>query len=154
MTTMRPAAEAAGRIGYGEVFTRRWVVELMLDLADYRVDRDLTRLGVVEPSIGSGAFIGPLLERLLASRARHWPQLDWGDLAGCLHGWDLQPDHVEASRKLAIEILTSAGCPQHDAHDLAEGWLTAEDFLLVNKTTATADLVIGNPPYIRIEDLP
>ena len=38
----------------GEVFTRRWVVELMLDMAEYR--GDVSRLRVVEPSVGGGAF--------------------------------------------------------------------------------------------------
>lgn len=39
----------------GEVFTRRWVVELMLDMAEYR--GDVSRLRVVEPSVGGGAFV-------------------------------------------------------------------------------------------------
>ena len=60
----------------GEVFTRRWVVELMLDMAEYR--GDVSRLRVVEPSVGGGAFVGPIVERLAASgsawfRPWHWP---------------------------------------------------------------------------------
>ena len=53
------------RVEYGEVFTKRWVVDLILDLCDYQVDLDLTKLRVVEPSVGSGAFLAAILDRLL-----------------------------------------------------------------------------------------
>ncbi|HWH00872.1 MAG TPA: hypothetical protein VNV66_16520 [Pilimelia sp.] len=46
----RPAATSTG--GAGEVFTRPWVVDLVLDLADYRPERDLTELRLVEPACG------------------------------------------------------------------------------------------------------
>ena len=49
-------------ISYGEVFTRQWVVEAMLDLIGYTPDRDLTKNRLIEPSIGSGAFIVPVVE--------------------------------------------------------------------------------------------
>jgi len=35
---------------HGEVFTRRWVVELILDLAGFTADRDLATMIAVEPS--------------------------------------------------------------------------------------------------------
>jgi adenine-specific DNA-methyltransferase len=147
-------ATRPARVQHGEVFTRRWVVELMLDLAGYTADRDLTVERVVEPSVGSGAFVGPLLDRLLASRAAHSPHADWMDLAGCLRGWDLQPEHIETTRKLVAKALTDADCPLDTAETLAETWLHAGDFLLSDRHGYRATLVIGNPPYIRIEDLP
>ncbi len=50
---------------YGEVFTRRWVVDVLLDLTGYTADRDLGALRLLEPSCGSGAFLGPVVERLI-----------------------------------------------------------------------------------------
>ena len=47
------------RVEYGDVFNKSWVVDLLLDLCDYRPDLHLTKLRVVEPSVGSGAFVGP-----------------------------------------------------------------------------------------------
>ena len=35
---------------HGEVFTRRWVVELILDLTGYTADRDLGGMLAIEPS--------------------------------------------------------------------------------------------------------
>ena len=98
--------------------------------------------------------MGPLLDRLLASRARFVPEADWADLAACLRGWDLQPEHIETTRKLAVKALTDADCPLDIAEALAGTWLHAGDFLLSDRQGYRATLVVGNPPYIRIEDLP
>lgn len=136
---------------YGEVFTRRWVVDLILDLCAYTTSVDLTRLVVADPSLGSGAFVEPIVERLLASRAE--TGTPWVDLAGCVRGWDLQPHHVDTCRKLAHEQLVDAGCPQETADELAERWFHHGDFLLDAPSDLRADVVVGNPPYIRIENL-
>ena len=64
---------------YGAVFTRRWVVELILDLAGYTSDRDLAAMRAVEPACGSGAFLGPMVERLALSCRAHGPGA-WGRL--------------------------------------------------------------------------
>src|SRR2546425_336202 len=85
--------------GFGEVFTRRWVVELILDLVGYTSDRDLARLVAIEPSCGEGAFVGPMLDRLLRS-ARHHGH-DVGNLAGALCCFDLVEPNVEQTRNLA-----------------------------------------------------
>ena len=150
MTTVARAPGAPAPHAYGEVFTRRWVVELMLDMVGYTPDRDLTRLVVVEPSVGSGAFVGPLVRRLVQARP---PATAWERLGPCLHGFDIQADHVAAARAAAEAELLLGGCPRGTARVLARGWIQEADFLLVGKDIA-ADLVIGNPPYIRIEDLP
>ncbi len=125
----------------GEVFTRRWVVDMMLDLAGYQ--GDVSSLRVVEPSVGSGAFFGPMVERLVASSN------DWEAMRPSLRGFDIIPEHVDACKRLAESILTDAGCPI--AIELVDEWLHAEDFLLAK--VPEADLVIGNPPYIRIENI-
>ena len=56
---------------HGEVFTRRWVVELILDLSGFTADRDLGGMVAVEPSCGSGAFLAPMTERLIESCRIH-----------------------------------------------------------------------------------
>src|SRR5688500_12493949 len=52
---------------HGEVFTRRWVVDLILDLVGYTADRDLADLRALEPACGHGAFLLPMVQRLVAS---------------------------------------------------------------------------------------
>lgn len=125
----------------GEVFTRRWVVDLMLDMAGY--SGEVSVLRVVEPSVGGGAFVGPIVERLVRSGA------PWDELYDAFRGYDLRPEHVVASRAVARTILVDAGCPIAD--DLADSWIQCGDFLLSDPPGA--DLVIGNPPYIRADNV-
>lgn len=136
---------------YGEVFTRRWVVEVLLDLTGYTVDRDLAGLRLLEPSCGSGAFLGPAVERLVVSAQAHGRDLR--DLGDAIRAYDLQPEHVEASRAICRQILQAAGLRSVTATKLANEWVTAGDFLLVDLGDRPADVAIGNPPYIRYDDL-
>src|SRR5690606_27745662 len=62
---------------YGEVFTQQWIVELILDLCGYVPDIDLTAKRVLEPAVGSGAFLKAVLARLLDSRTKHAPDSTW-----------------------------------------------------------------------------
>ena len=55
----------------GAVYTQPWVVDLILDLAGYRAEDDLAARYAVEPSAGAGAFLVPMVRRLMTSVAFH-----------------------------------------------------------------------------------
>lgn len=135
----------------GEVFTRRWVVEMVLDLAGYTPDRDLADLVAVEPSCGEGAFLIPMVERLLVSATRHGRSAS--ELAGALQAFDLSAVNVERTRKLVVECLADASVELTDAEQLAQSWVVCDDFLLAGPEEQV-DFVVGNPPYIRLENVP
>ncbi len=135
---------------YGEVFTRRWVAEVILDLVGYTATKDLASLRLIEPSCGSGAFLGPIVERLIESARAHGHDL--ATLGDALRAYDLQPGQVETSRALCVSLLTNAGVGKAQAKLLAAGWVNTADFLLT-ADAEPADVVIGNPPYIRYDDL-
>ncbi|GAA3048810.1 Eco57I restriction-modification methylase domain-containing protein [Actinokineospora globicatena] len=137
---------------YGVVFTRRWVVEVLLDLTGYTVERDLGSLRLVEPSCGSGAFLGPVVERLVASAKAH--EREFSSLGGALRAYDVQADHVKVSQELCRDRLITAGVPGPTATSLVEEWINEADFLLPEVDGHAADVVVGNPPYIRYDDLP
>lgn len=141
---------------YGEVFTRRWVVDALLDLAGYDAVDDLGALRLLEPSCGSGAFLGPAVERLIKSAQAHGRELSTLDDA--VRAYDLQPEHVETSRALCAGLLQAAGLDAVSAQRLAGTWVRTADFLLDTLLEQiedrSVDVVIGNPPYIRYDDLP
>lgn len=139
-----------GVVEYGEVFTRRWVVETILDLVGYTTDRDLTTTKLVEPSIGSGAFLVPIVERLAQSARDNG--VPFRHLVDTIRGYDLQQIHVDSSRRLVARTLEKAGASQTEAHRLAHIWIGHADFLLDDVDTP-ADFVVGNPPYIRADDI-
>jgi adenine-specific DNA-methyltransferase len=136
---------------YGEVFTRRWVVEVLLDLSGYIVDRDLGALTLVEPSVGSGAFLLPAVERLIESANRHGRTPE--SLTGAVRAWELQSEHVASLRRAVVELLTAHAVAEALAERLGREWIVEGDFLLPS-SQVTADVVVGNPPYVRLEDLP
>jgi adenine-specific DNA-methyltransferase len=137
---------------YGEVFTKRWVVDLILDLVGYVPgQRDLSSATIVDPACGDGAFVLPIVERLCEDalrRGRHW-----GELTRCVRATDLQAEHVATTRARVDQHLQGVGVPAPEAERLATAWVTHEDFLLSNTASASADFVVGNPPYIRLEDV-
>lgn len=150
---------------YGEVFTKRWVVETLLDLTGYTTDRDLTSVRLVEPSCGTGAFVGPIVERLLASASLTGTPL--GDLGDCIRAYDLKAEHVAATRSLVTELIQRAGANRAESAGLAAAWVRRADFLIdkgrflagiaeydaSGPDATSADVVVGNPPYIRYDDI-
>ncbi|WP_208761173.1 Eco57I restriction-modification methylase domain-containing protein [Micromonospora orduensis] len=142
----------AESIEHGEVFTRPWVVELILDLAGYRSDLDLASLTAVEPACGTGAFLGPMVARLSASCREHGRRLQ--DAARAIRAFDLLGRNVEASRRLVEKVLLDDDWPSEEAVAAATAWVREGDYLLDQRYDDTADFVLGNPPYIRLEDVP
>lgn len=141
----------SGQAEYGEIFTRRWVVDTILDLVGYTVDRDLASLTLLEPSAGSGAFLIPAVERLIESAISHGRGL--ADLGKCVESWELQRDHADTLKSRLHTLLRSSDVSEADATELVSSWVQLGDFLLATDVCA-ADVVVGNPPYIRLEDLP
>ncbi|GAA5139137.1 Eco57I restriction-modification methylase domain-containing protein [Pseudonocardia adelaidensis] len=139
-------------VEHGEVFTRRWVVEFILDLCGYTADRDLVALRAVEPACGTGAFLGPMIERLSQSAKAYGYSLN--DAGDAIRAFDLLPKNVEATRKMATAVLTAAGWDEAESEMVVSKWIATGDYLLRPAELGSVDFVIGNPPYIRLEDVP
>jgi adenine-specific DNA-methyltransferase len=135
----------------GVVYTKRWVVELLLDLAGYSSSANLVDAVAVEPSAGDGAFLGRMIERLADSCERQGRPIS--DCRNSLIAYELDEMSAERARILAAEILTDRGVSASTAHRLAEAWVRTGDYLF-DSMTVEANFVIGNPPYIRLEEIP
>lgn len=136
---------------HGLVLTKSHIVDLILDMAGYTTDKDLTKLKLLEPACGHGAFLLRAVERLLASVGQLKPKR-MPDLSKCISGFDIEATHVEVTRAAVIERLLGHGLEEPLARQLAGTWIRQGDFLLA-KVPETFDIIVGNPPYIRIEQL-
>ena len=135
------------------MFTRRWVVDLILDLVGYTSDRDLARLRICEPACGTGAFLGPIVERLSASCRTFGRSLL--DAQDAVVAFDLLARNVEHAQGLLAGQLLSEGWDASEVSKVVDSWLGQGDYLLAEGSRpAHADFVVGNPPYIRLEDVP
>jgi adenine-specific DNA-methyltransferase len=135
----------------GVVYTKRWVVELLLDLAGYIAGANLVDAVAVEPAAGEGAFLAPMIERLTDSCRRLGRPI-----SACRHSliaYELDEGSAEGARRLAVEVLSRQGVNASTAENLAKSWVRTGDYLF-DSMAVEADFVIGNPPYIRLEEIP
>ncbi|MCI0386359.1 Eco57I restriction-modification methylase domain-containing protein [Streptomyces sp. CNQ085] len=139
-------------VEHGEVFTRGWVVELILDLIGYTPDKDLCDTKLIEPACGGGAFLGAIASRVSASCHAHSRPLT--DATEAVRAFDLLDHNVEQSRTLITRALQDEGWGSADSERIAAAWVRQGDYLLQADSDHCADYVVGNPPYIRLEDVP
>lgn len=140
----------------GAVYTKPEIVELILDLAGYTPSaRRLADLRLLEPSCGDGAFVQSVVRRLAQSERVHTGTVDWDNpaLALSICAIDLNAASVRKARMQIVDALQHEGCPPERAMQLAERWAVQGDFLL-SPFSDTFSFVVGNPPYVRLEDLP
>ena len=135
----------------GVVYTKRWVVELLLDLAGYTSNRNLVDAVAVEPSAGEGSFLAVMIERLADSCGRLRRPIS--DCRNSLVAYELDERSAERARQLAVELLLNQGIDLVAAEELAAAWVRTGDYLF-DSAAVEADFVIGNPPYVRLEEIP
>jgi hypothetical protein len=138
----------------GAIFTKREVVEFILDLCGYIADRDLTQCRLLEPSFGDGDFLLPAMDRLLASWRSHGKQeAAFEQLKDCLRGVELHRHTFTRTRASVLARLEAEGIDGATAAALTDRWLIFGDFLLADLPNGF-DTVVGNPPYVRQELIP
>jgi Eco57I restriction-modification methylase/TaqI-like C-terminal specificity domain len=156
-----PVEEATGILAHstsadsrGAIFTKREVVEFILDLVGYKSSAALCEMRLLEPSCGGGDFLVPAIKRLLAARevlmqkGRTVPALDH-----CIRAIELHQATFDGARALVLSTLVAGGIENSEAQRLVGIWLTRADFLLT-ASPGQFDVVVGNPPYVRQELVP
>ena len=131
------------------MFTRPEVVEYMMrEVRRAGQFRKWSSLKILEPSCGDGAFVLPIVDALIAESP------DWNDSAldGFLSAFDISGQSIGRVKAAVLAKLKDAGCPEPAAKRILSRWFFHEDFLLY-ETSEKFDVVIGNPPYIRFDNL-
>ena len=126
---------------HGDVFTSPFVVGFMLDRVGYLADCDLSHVGILEPSCGDGEFVVEMARRLLLSAERFG--FDAVDAFNRnVRAYDIDATKIERCRQriIGMGILPT------------EQSIRVEDFL--RAPMEKTDIVVGNPPYIRYENIP
>lgn len=136
----------------GVVFTKPWAVDLILDLAGYSSEKRLFEQVAFEPSAGDGAFIRAMVRRLVESCRQHKVPLSQAEEA--LRAFEIDPVTASNAAKVVEAELISLGESGTTAACLARSWVRCEDFLDASLGFPVADYVVGNPPYVRLEEIP
>jgi hypothetical protein len=137
---------------HGVVLTKRkdHIVNMILDISGYRDSEDLAVTTFLEPSVGHGAFLIPAINRFFTSLQGQ--PISVHGLKERFLAYDIDEEHVEITRRNVLQILRGNGVELSPAEMLAEYWVRCGDFLLECEYR-TFDFIVGNPPYIRIEQL-
>jgi len=139
----------------GAVFTRREVVEFILDLTGYTTAAALHKKHLLEPAFGEGAFLLVAVERLIDSYKSHATKHadTVVDLRDGIRAIELhQKSFVETRLKLR-KLLREKGIANSATEKLLEAWLIQGDYLLSDLPLQFTHIV-GNPPYVRQELIP
>lgn len=159
LPTLCPISDAveqmanAGIEERGAIFTRREVVDFILDLTGYTIDRPLHTLRLLEPSVGDGDFLLPAIDRLLVAWRLAGAPEPLSSLRQALCAVELHRASLAEARCKVVSRLVAEDIPAEAAAALADGWLVQGDFLLA-PLEASFDFVTGNPPYVRQELIP
>jgi len=138
----------------GAVFTRREVVDFILDLAGYTADQPLHEKRLLEPSFGDGNFLLPIIKRLLSAwRAANPKGTAFEELGDAIRAVELHHDTFRNTYATVVELLKREGMTANTAQALTDRWLSHGDFLLA-PLEREFDFVLGNPPYVRQELIP
>jgi adenine-specific DNA-methyltransferase len=87
----------------GVVYTKPWMVELILDLAGYLPERPLARLVALEPSAGDGAFLQGMVRRLIESCRLHGIPVE--QAAQAIGAFEIDP--AAAEKAVALVCATA-----------------------------------------------
>lgn len=128
---------------HGDVFTSNTVVKYMLDLLGYTPDKDLSGSTILEPSCGDGAFIIEILERLKSSSMKYGFNID-ESFHACVYAFDIDKNKIENCTNKIRVLYPEITDPGRNIRN--------EDFL--TSKTQPFDYVVGNPPYVRYEQIP
>jgi hypothetical protein len=107
------------------VFTRREVVDFILDLAGYTSDKPLHRSKILEPSMGHSDFLVPVIDRLIESYRREVGVKGdiVADLSNCIVAVELHRASYEETRTAATALLREKGLTAAQSRALCERWL-------------------------------
>lgn len=134
--------ERANGSHHGTVYTNREVVQFITDLCLPASDL-LSGKVIIEPSAGDGAFVVPLIERIIEECFN-----DIGKLRNALANIHI----YELDRGIIPALKENIGSILHDPNLVSLVNIYIGDFLLAN--IPQADIVVGNPPYVRYDNIP
>ena len=134
---------------HGVVYTKKWVVDLILDVAGYVPGTGISDKVIIEPSCGCGAFLTVIAGRLADDAIAVGK--GWTSLVNAIRAYDIDSASIETARKAAVEALMTRGCHAIQARELCEQWIVHGDFILDD--IPAADFIVGNPPYVRAVEI-
>lgn len=127
---------------HGDVFTSSMIAKFMLDFIGYKSIYNLSKYKILEPSFGNGEFLIEIQRRIiLSSQKFHFDATTI--MNNNVFGCEIDKDKYHKC----------VSCLKDKMPGFNPINLKIEDFLY-SKWDTTFNFIIGNPPYIRYENIP
>lgn len=126
---------------HGDVFTLPCVVSFILDKVGYSANRDLRHIRILEPACGDGEFVIEIARRLILSAERfHFDAKEAfrRNVVAC----DIDSEKIEKCRQRIGKLGLETNAENIQVTDFLKTYYEK------------VDVVVGNPPYIRYENIP
>lgn len=124
----------------GQVFSSNTIVSEILDNIEYD---GTIKLDILDPSCGDGQFLLEILKRIIKNN----PKENVVSFLVGIHGWDIDNKAVESCINRLDAYLKENNIE----------WSGQWNIKCINALTANKeykfDIIVGNPPYIRIKHL-
>lgn len=140
----------------GSERTPEEIINYMLNLIGYEGEH-ITNERIIDPACGTGTYVAKIIERFIyALGGNATAHVIKKKLLNekLILAYDTKPSNVYVTKIVLLSVLIRNGLVTN-VKDLLELLInlpiTCEDFLC---STEKGDYVVGNPPYIRLQNLP
>lgn len=141
-----------GRKQKGQYMTPPWAVKMVLDQMGYSGDAEAA---ICEPSFGDGAFLCGIADRIMTKAKTEG--LDAEEvkrvLLSCMYGIEKDPELYGKGVERLVTFLSLHGIDT-DAEEWKQNLLCGDTLLLYPAWKERFRYIIGNPPYVRVHNLP
>jgi methylase of polypeptide subunit release factors len=136
----------------GEVFTKPEVVRFMLFTSGIVSSVLESKTTILEPSCGQGEFIVAVAKIIIDKIQKGIAPPDRKMLQELVKAFDISNVNIDIAKSNTKKILQGV-FTSVESDKIVNSWYTNSDFLLTEFSSSFSH-VIGNPPYIRIENIP
>lgn len=131
------------------------IINYMLDIVEYK-GKNVENKTIIDPACGTGTFIARIVERYVEWATKYDAEYIVESLINdkLIKAYDTKPSNVYVTKLVVIcilirlEVISSIDEIKSLMLNLP---IYCDDFL---KAKDKADFVVGNPPYIRLQNLP
>ena len=135
----------------GQVYTPRWIVDLILDEVEYKGEKILEKR-IIDPACGDGAFLTVIVERILNELKKKGSSFDEikKTLEDKVYGIEIdREEYLKCINNLNLTVKKII----NEELDIRWKVFNGNTLTHYKKFLNFFDFVVGNPPYIRVHNL-